>query len=39
MKKTLLITAAVAALLMLALGGWSVQAVRRLPNPARKDLS
>jgi len=31
MKKLLLISIAVAALLVLALGGWAVKSVRRMP--------
>jgi hypothetical protein len=34
MKKALFITAAVTALLVLALGGWVVSSVRRAPVPA-----
>jgi hypothetical protein len=33
MKKVLLISLAVAALLVLALGGWAVMSVRRTPVP------
>jgi hypothetical protein len=33
MKRLLLISLAVAAVLVLAVGGWTVQSVRRIPLP------